>query len=115
MIDFYTWWTPNGYEIRIMLEEAGLEYELHPVNLGKGEQKTPEYLAINPNAKIAAIVDHEGPGGQEAQVFESGAILLYLAEKSGQLLPTGPGGRWRVSVARQTIPIPPPPNLSWTW
>jgi GST-like protein len=96
MIDFYTWWTPNGYEIRIMLEESGLAYELHPVNLGTGEQKKPEYLAINPNGKIPAIIDRDGPGGRELRVFESGAILLYLAEKSGKLLPEDPGGRWKV-------------------
>jgi GST-like protein len=96
MIDFYTWSTPNGFKVRIMLEETGLDYELHPVNLGEGEQKKPEYLAINPNGKIPAIVDRDGPGGDALTIFESGAILLYLAEKSGKLLPEGPAGRWQV-------------------
>jgi GST-like protein len=96
MIDFYTWWTPSGFEVRIMLEETGLEYELHPVNLGDGEQKTPEYLAVNPNGKIPAIVDRHGPDGAELRVFESAAILLYLGEKSGKLLPQNPVDRWQV-------------------
>ena len=96
MIEFYTWWTPNGFEIRIMLEETGLEYELHPVNLGEGEQKKPEYLAINPNGKVPAIVDRNGPDGTELRIFESAAILLYLGEKSGQLLPQNPVDRWQV-------------------
>jgi GST-like protein len=87
MIDLYTWTTPNGHKIPIMLEETRLEYTTHPVDLGKGEQKTPEFLAINPNGKIPAIVDHEGPGGKPVTVFESGAILIYLAEKTGKFLP----------------------------
>jgi GST-like protein len=97
MIDFYTWSSPNGSKVRIMLEETGLDYELHPVNLGEGAQKKPDYLAINPNGKIPAIVDRDGPGGDEVTVFESGAILLYLAEKSGKLLPEDPEGRWRLT------------------
>ena len=97
MIDFYTWSSPNGSKVRIMLEETSLDYELHPVNLGEGEHKTPEYLAINPNGKIPAIIDRDGPGGEEVTVFESGAILLYLAEKSGEFLPADPAGRWRVT------------------
>jgi len=97
MIDFYTWSSPNGAKVRIMLEETGLDYELHPVNLGEGEQKKPEFLKINPNGKIPAIVDRDGPGGDEVKAFESGAILLYLAEKSGKFLPEDPAGRWRVT------------------
>ena len=96
MIDLYTSSSPNGLKVRIMLEETGLEYELHPVNLGEGEQKKPEYLAINPNGKIPAIVDRNGPGGDEVTVFESGAILLYLAEKSGMFLPEKPNEKWQV-------------------
>lgn len=96
VIDLYTWWTPNGYKVRIMLEETGLPYNLHPVNLGEGEQKEPQYLAINPIGKIPAIIDRDGPGGQRLTVFESGAILLYLAEKSEKYLPAEPGARWPV-------------------
>lgn len=95
MIDLYTWWTPNGFKVRIMLEETGLEYELHPINLGEGEQKKPEFLAVNPNGKIPAIVDRDGPHGATLSIFESGAILLYLAEKSGRFLPQEPRGHWR--------------------
>jgi GST-like protein len=97
MIDFYTWSSPNGAKVRIMLEETGLDYQIHPVNLDEGEHKEPEYLAINPNGKIPAIVDRDGPGGDEVMVFESGAILLYLAEKSGGFLPGDPAGRWRAT------------------
>ena len=96
MIDFYTWSTPNGLKVRIMLEETDLEYELHTVNLGEGEQKKPEYLAINPNGKIPAIIDRDGPGCDPLTIFESGAILIYLAEKSGMFLPEEPGERWQV-------------------
>ena len=95
MIDFFTWSSPNGLKVRIMLEETGLAYETQPVNLSKGEQKKPEFLAVNPNGKIPAIVDRDGPGGEEIKIFESGAILLYMAEKSGQLLPSDPVGKWR--------------------
>ena len=87
MIDLYTWSTPNGQKASIMLEETGLSYAVHPVNIAKGEQNTPDYLAINPNGKIPAIVDREVDDG--LAVFESGAILIYLAEKAGQLLPSG--------------------------
>lgn len=96
MIDLYTWSTPNGFKIQIMLEETGFDYELHPVNLGKGEQKKAEYLAINPNGKIPAIVDRERSGGSELTIFESGAILLYLAEKSGRFMPEDPQDKWQV-------------------
>jgi len=87
MIRLYTWATPNGRKASIMLEEIGLPYELHPVNLRAGDQFKPEYLAINPNNKIPAIVDTEGPGGEPLTLFESGAILIYLADKTGKLLP----------------------------
>jgi len=97
MIDLYTWSSPNGSKVQIMLEETGLDFELHPVNLGEGEQNKSDYLAINPNGKIPAIVDRDGPGGDEVTVFESGAILLYLAEKSGKYLPEDPAVRWRVT------------------
>ena len=90
MIDLYTWTTPNGRKISIMLEETGLSYTVHPVDLVKDEQFAPEFLAINPNNKIPAIVDHEGVDGRHV-VFESGAILVYLAEKTGDFLPrSGP-------------------------
>ena len=81
MIDLYTWSTPNGRKVSIMLEELGLDYAVHPVDLGKGEQLTPEFLAISPTNKIPAIVDADGPGGESMALFESGAILIYLAEK----------------------------------
>jgi GST-like protein len=91
MIDLYTWTTPNGRKASIMLEETGLDYTVHPVDLGKGEQHAPTFLTISPNNKIPAIVDHDGPDGSPISVFESGAILIYLAEKTGRLLPkTGP-------------------------
>ena len=96
MIDFYTSSSPNGLKVQIMLEETGLEYELHRVNLSEGDQKTPEYLKINPNGKIPAIVDRDELGGDEVAIFESGAILLYLAEKSGEFLPVDANGRWQV-------------------
>jgi len=88
MIDLYTWGTPNGRKVSIMLEEVGLPYTVHPINIGKNDQFTPEFIAINPNSKIPAIVDREGPDGQPLSVFESGAILIYLAEKTGKLLPS---------------------------
>jgi len=93
MIDLYTWTTPNGRKISIMLEETGLPYRVHPVNIGAGEQFLPDFAAISPNHKIPAIVDQDAPGGPQS-LFESGAILVYLADKSGQLLaPSGPA-RW---------------------
>jgi len=94
MIDLYTWATPNGRKISIMLEEIALPYRVHPVNIGAGEQFAPAYLAINPNGKIPAIVDHEGPGGQPLSLMESGAILLYLADKSGRLLASAGAARY---------------------
>src|SRR3970282_2566356 len=87
MIDLYTWTTPNGRKVSVMLEEWGLPYKVHPVNLQKDEQFNPEFLAINPNNKIPAIIDPQGPGGKPLTLFESGAILLYLAEKTGKLMP----------------------------
>ena len=87
MIDVYTALTPNGIKVPIALEELGLEYRLITVNLAAGEQHRPEFLAINPNGRIPAIVDQHGPDGQAVSLFESGAILLYLAEKAGALLP----------------------------
>jgi GST-like protein len=86
MIDLYTWTTPNGRKISIMLEEIGLPYKVIPVDLGAEQQFKPEFTAVNPNQKIPAIVDHDVPGGPLA-VFESGAILVHLAEKTGKLLP----------------------------
>jgi GST-like protein len=83
MIDLYTWGTPNGRKVSIMLEELGLPYTVHKINIGKNEQFTPAYLAINPNSKIPAIVDSDGPKGRPFTLFESGAILVYLAEKTG--------------------------------
>jgi GST-like protein len=85
MIDLYTWKTPNGRKISIMLEETGLPYTLKPVDIGAGEQQKPEFLAISPNGRIPAIVDHDAPGGK-LSLFESGAILTYLADKSGKFL-----------------------------
>lgn len=87
MIDVYFWTTPNGYKVTIMLAELGLHYRVVPINITAGEQFRPAFLSISPNNKIPAIVDHDGPGGKSLSVFESGAILLYLAEKTGKLLP----------------------------
>src|SRR5260370_13279492 len=88
MIDFYYWATPNGWKISMMLEECGLPYRVVPVNIGKGDQFTPEFLAISPNNRMPAIVDHDDPEGP-VSVFESGAILLHLAERSGRFMPAG--------------------------
>ncbi len=96
MIDLYFWPTPNGQKVSIFLEEAGLPYNVVPINIGKGEQFEPKFLEISPNNKIPAMVDHEGPGGQPISVFESGAMLLYLAEKTGKFMPADPRGRWQV-------------------
>jgi GSH-dependent disulfide-bond oxidoreductase len=94
MIDLYTWSTPNGRKVSIMLEEVGLPYRVHAVNIGKDEQFRPEFLAISPNNKIPAIVDEEGPGGKRLSLFESGAILIYLGEKTGRLIPKDPATRF---------------------
>ena len=87
MIDLHTWPTPNGFKVSIMLEETGLPYEVHAVDIGAGDQFEPEFLKISPNNKMPAIVDRDGPGGQPYSLFESGAILMYLAEKTGQFWP----------------------------
>ena len=98
MIDLYTWTTPNGYKVSIALEELGLAYRALPVNIGRGEQFELSFLAISPNNRIPAIVDHDGPsakpGGAPLALFESGAILIYLAEKAGRLLPEAPAARY---------------------
>ncbi|MGB8338715.1 MAG: glutathione binding-like protein [Burkholderiales bacterium] len=87
MIDLYSWATPNGHKIHIMLEECGLAYKVHAVDIGAGDQFKPEFLRISPNNKIPAMVDHEGPGGKDFSLFESGAMLVYLAEKTGRFIP----------------------------
>jgi len=96
MIDLYTWTTPNGRKVSIMLEEAGLPYRVHPINIGKGEQFAPEYLKINPNGKIPSIVDPQGPDGQPIAMMESGAILIYLARKTGKLFPQAERAQYEV-------------------
>ena len=96
MIKVYSWPTPNGHKIHIMLEECGLPYEAEPVNIGQGDQFKPEFLSISPNNKIPALVDPNGPDGQPISVFESGAILLYLAQKTGRFMPPGERDRWQV-------------------
>jgi GST-like protein len=95
-IDLYTWNTPNGRKISVALEELGLGYQVHPINIGKGEQFGEAFLKISPNNRIPAIVDPDGPGGGPISVFESGAILLYLGEKTGRFLPRDP---------RQRVPV----------
>ena len=94
MIDLYTWTTPNGRKVSIMLEECGLPYKVHPVNIGQGDQFKPEFVAINPNSKIPAIVDSDGPDGRPYAMMESGAILLYLAGKTGKFLPQSVRGKY---------------------
>jgi GST-like protein len=95
-IDVFSWPTPNGHKVHIMLEECGLPYRAIPVNIGAGEQFRPEFLAISPNNKIPAIVDPQGPDGQPMALFESGAILLYLAAKTGRFLPEGDRAKFEV-------------------
>jgi GSH-dependent disulfide-bond oxidoreductase len=96
MIDCYTWKTSNGKKATIMLEECGLEYNLHPINIGSDDQFSPEFVAINPNSKIPAIIDQDGPGAKPYTVIESGAILMYLAEKTGQFMPVETAARYNV-------------------
>ena len=96
MLDFYAWPTPNGYKVSILLEELGIPYRVIPIDIGRGDQFDPEFLKISPNNKIPAIVDPDGPGGRPYALFESGAILMYLAEKTGKLLPADIGSRYRV-------------------
>ncbi|RYF44419.1 MAG: thiol:disulfide oxidoreductase, partial [Comamonadaceae bacterium] len=94
MIDLYYWPTPNGHKITMFLEEVGLEYEIHPVNISAGDQFKPEFLAFSPNNRMPAIIDRApADGGEPITVFESGAILLYLAEKTGRFLPADVRGR----------------------
>ena len=95
-IQLHTWNTPNGRKISVALEEMGLPYSVHPVNIGKDEQFKPDFLKISPNNRIPAIIDPDGPGGTSISVFESGAILLYLGEKTGKFLPTD---------LRQRVPV----------
>ena len=94
MIDLYTWGTPNGRKVSIMLEECALPYLVHPIDIIKGDQFTADFIAINPNSKIPAIIDQDGPGGTPFPLFESGAILIYLAEKTGRFLPADARGRY---------------------
>jgi GST-like protein len=96
MIDLYSWTTPNGRKIHIMLEEVGLDYTSHPIDIRKGDQFEPEFLKISPNNRIPAIVDHDGPDGAPYSLFESGAILMYLAEKTAMLMPAEMAKRYRV-------------------
>ncbi|WP_262267888.1 glutathione S-transferase N-terminal domain-containing protein [Microvirga yunnanensis] len=93
-IQLYSTPTPNGVKVSIMLEETGLAYEPHFINIGQNETWTPEFLSLNPNGKIPSIIDPDGPGGRPLALFESGAILLYLAEKTGKFLPSDPAGRY---------------------
>src|SRR5262245_58194971 len=93
-LQLYSLTSPNGVKVSIMLEETGLPYEAHYVDFGKKDQRTPEYLSLNPNGKIPAIIDPDGPGGKPLPLYESGAILLYLAEKTGKLLPADAAGKW---------------------
>jgi len=96
MIDLYTWTTPNGRKVSIMLEEVALPYRVYPVNIGKGEQFAPEYVKINPNGKIPSIVDPEGPDSKPIAMMESGAILIYLARKTGKLFPQADRAKYEV-------------------
>ena len=96
MIDLYTWPTPNGHKIHIMLEETGLPYRVIPVDIGAGDQFKPEFLKISPNNKMPAMVDTDGPGGKPMALAESGAMLFYLASKTGKFLPEDIRKRWQV-------------------
>ena len=96
MIELYTWKTSNGRKATIMLEECGLPYNVHPIDISKDEQFRPEYVKINPNSKIPAIVDTDGPDGKPYTVIESGAILMYLAEKAGKFMPKDTAGKYEV-------------------
>src|SRR5471032_2627938 len=93
-LQLYSLPTPNGVKVSIMLEEIGLPYEAHVVRFENNDQTSPEFLALNPNGKIPAIVDPDGPGGKPFGLWESGAILMYLAEKTGRLMPADPARRW---------------------
>ena len=96
MIDLYTWPTPNGHKLHIMLEETGLDYKVIPIDIGRGDQFDPDFLKISPNNKMPAMVDHDGPGGAPYPMFESGAMLMYLAEKTGRFMPEEKAARYRV-------------------
>ncbi len=96
MIDVYYWPTPNGHKVTIFLEETGTPYKVVPINIRKGEQFEPAFLKISQNNRMPAIVDSEGPGGTPISIFESGAILLYLAEKTGKLMPAKTRARYKV-------------------
>ncbi len=96
MIEVYTWPTPNGHKVHVMLEECGLPYRAIPVNIGSGDQFKPEFLAISPNNKIPAIIDPDGPDGKPISLFESGAILLYLAAKTGRFMPESVRAKYEV-------------------
>ena len=98
MFDLYTWGTPNGRKVSVMFEELGLEYNVHEINIGKGEQHQPQFLAISPNNKVPCITDSEGPDGEPISLFESGAILIYLAEKTDSEL-------WPVNALERAITI----------
>jgi GST-like protein len=109
MIDLYAAGTSNGMRARIALEECGLAYQFHPIALAKGENKTPQFLALNPNAQIPVIVDHEGPGGKPVTVSQSSAILIYAAEKSGKFIPKDPAARpafWQALMSASTDMTP---------
>ncbi len=90
MIDCYTWPTPNGHKVHIMLEECGLEWAVHPINIGEGDQFKPEFLKFSPTNKMPAIIDRDGPDGKDIAIFESAAILIYLGDKTGKFLPKEP-------------------------
>jgi GST-like protein len=94
VIDLYTWGTPNGRKVSVMLEECGLAYNVLPIDIGKGDQFKPEFVAIDPNSKIPAMVDSEGPDGKPFSLFESGAILIYLSGKTGKFLPASTTGKY---------------------
>ncbi len=96
MIELYTWPTPNGHKIHIMLEECGLDYTVHAIDIGAGDQFAPEFLKFSPNNKMPAMIDPDGPGGKPYSVFESGAMLMYLAEKTGKFMPSDMAGRYTV-------------------
>ncbi len=96
MINLYTWPTPNGHKIHIMLEECKLPYRVHAVNIGTGDQFQPDFLRISPNNKIPALVDSEGPDGKPISIFESGAMLIYLAAKTGKFMPKGDRAKYEV-------------------
>jgi len=94
MIELYSWPTPNGHKIHIMLEECGLPYNVHPIDIGAGDQFKPDFLKISPNNKMPAIVDSDGPDGKPISMFESGAILIYLASKTGRFMPSDVRGKY---------------------